>query len=217
MRPKESFHVKPSPLTPGQVQSRTGVSRETVARFETYAALLQKWQRRINLVASSTLADIWERHFLDSAQLFALLPEQTETLVDLGSGAGFPGMVLAMMGVPDVHLVESDQRKAAFLREVARVADVSLTIHACRIESVPPLVADVVTARALAGLPQLLEMAAPFITRKTLCLFPKGQNVEAELTEAHKMWFIQVSRYPSITDPHAVVLALREVHRDPAS
>jgi 16S rRNA (guanine527-N7)-methyltransferase len=215
-RPKESFHVKPL-FSDADFQARTSVSRETLERFRLYAELLQKWQTRSNLVGPTTVADLWQRHFLDSAQLFSLIPEQTQTLVDLGSGAGFPGLVLAMMGVRGVNLVESDQRKVAFLEEVSRVAAVPVKIHACRSDRVPPIKADVITARALAALPQLLEMASPFVGPETLCLFPKGQNVEGELTEAHKIWSIQVNRYPSVTDPHATILALREVRRDRTS
>ena len=215
-RRKESFHVKPT-FSAADFQARTGVSRETLDRFRIYAELLQKWQTRINLVGPTTVTDLWQRHFLDSAQLYSLIPEQTQTLVDLGSGAGFPGLVLAMMGVRGVNLIESDQRKAAFLAEASRVAQTPVKIHACRIELAPALKADVVTSRALAALPQLLEMASPFVGPETLCLFPKGQNVEGELTEAHKIWSIQVNRYPSVTDPHATILALREVLRDRTS
>lgn len=205
--------MKQNPLSPEDFQRATAVSRETLDRFQIYAELLQKWQARINLVGRATVPDLWRRHFLDSAQLFPLLPEGTKTLVDLGSGAGFPGLVLAMMGIPDVHLVDSDQRKTAFLREVARVAAVPVTIHDRRSDAVPPFAADVITSRALSALSQLLEMSQPFLTAGTLCLFPKGQNVEVELTEAHKMWIMDASRHPSVTDPAAVLLALREVRR----
>ncbi len=133
----------------------------------------------------------------------------------MGSGAGFPGMVLAIMGVPEVHLVESDQRKAAFLHEVARVAAVPVTIHSVRIESLASFPADVITSRALAHLSQLLDFVEPFVTPTTHCLFPKGQNVEGELTEAYNMWLFEVGRHVSVTDPLATVLALREVRRDP--
>lgn len=201
-------------MTPEDFQARTGVSRETLDRLRAYAALLEKWQPRINLVGPKTLPDMWSRHFLDSAQLFPLLPAGTRVLVDFGSGAGFPGLVLAAMGVPEVHCIESDQRKGAFLREVCRVAAIPATIHTARIESLAPFPADVVTARALAPVAQLLDLAAPFATGRTLYLFPKGQNVEAELTEAHKIWNMQVTRHDSLTDAGATILALREVRRD---
>lgn len=203
------------PMTPDVFQSETGVSRETVERLRRYADLLVKWQARINLVGRSTIPDLWRRHMLDSAQLRPLLPPHAQTLVDLGSGAGFPGLVLAIMGVPDVHLVEADTRKAAFLREAARVAGVSVTIHAQRLESVAPFAADVVTARALAPVAQLLEFAQPFLTERTVCLFLKGQNVEDELTDAHKIWNMTVERHPSQTETAATILRVSEVHREP--
>lgn len=201
-------------MTPEDFQARTRVSRETMDQLRAYVALLEKWQPKINLVGNSTLPDVWARHVLDSAQLHPLVPADARVLVDFGSGAGFPALVLAAMGVPDVHLVESDQRKAAFLREVCRVAAISATIHCTRVEAMTPFAADVVTARALAPVAQLLEFASPFLTPQTLCLFPKGQNVEAELTDAHKIWNMHVTRHPSLTDAGGTILALREVCRD---
>ncbi|MEQ8965406.1 MAG: 16S rRNA (guanine(527)-N(7))-methyltransferase RsmG [Azospirillaceae bacterium] len=190
-----------------------GVSRETAHRFERYAALLIDWQQRMNLVGRSTMPDLWNRHFWDSAQLFELLPEGTRTLVDLGSGAGFPGLVLAMMGVPDVHLIEADSRKAAFLRTVSRETGTGVTIHGARIEAVTPFVADVVTARALAPLPRLIDQARPFLGPRSLSLFPKGQNVESELTEALKTSMMSIDRVPSRSDPRGTILCLREIRR----
>lgn len=202
------------PLTPEEFQKDTGVSRETLDRLRLYGELLVKWQKTINLVGPSTLPDLWCRHFLDSAQLFPLLPESARVLVDFGSGAGFPGLVLAILGIPEVHLIESDQRKCAFLREAARQTQAPVTVHAKRIEAVAPFAADVITSRALAPLAQLLDMAQPFLTPQTLCLFPKGQNVEAELTEAHKIWNMQVTRVPSRSDADATILRLSEVRRE---
>ena len=190
-----------------------GVSRETRARLEIYADLLRKWQRTINLVGRSTLNELWTRHFADSAQLYPLLPEGTRVLVDLGSGAGFPGLVLAILGVPEVHLIEADSRKSAFLREVVRATGAPVQIHVRRIEQVPPFPADVVTARALAPLADLLELAVPFIGRRGIALFPKGQHVEDELTAATKTWNITVDRFPSVTDQAATILRVSEVSR----
>ncbi|MEM8587045.1 MAG: 16S rRNA (guanine(527)-N(7))-methyltransferase RsmG [Pseudomonadota bacterium] len=177
--------------------------------MSTYAALLTKWQKAINLVGSRTIADVWRRHMLDSAQLFPLLPKDTKTLVDLGSGAGFPGLVLAMMGVPDVHLVESDHRKAAFLTHVSRETNTDVTVHAKRIETMPSLVADVVTARALAPLPKLLDLAERFVGPDSACLFLKGQDVDSELTKITKSMKMDVERMPSVTAPSATILRLR--------
>ncbi|MGC2854677.1 16S rRNA (guanine(527)-N(7))-methyltransferase RsmG [Novispirillum sp. DQ9] len=203
-------------MTPEEFQRETGVSRETLDRLQAYADLLVKWQKSINLVGRSTLGDLWRRHMLDSAQLHPLLPEGARTLVDFGSGAGFPAMVLAILGVPDVHMIESDVRKGAFLREVARVTGVPVTVHSKRIEAMDAFPADVVSARALAPVAQLLDFAAPFLGPQTRCLFLKGQNVEAELTEAYTMWKMTVERHPSRTESAASILRLSEVRREPA-
>lgn len=194
-------------------QAETGVSRETLDRLAAYEATLRKWQPKINLVGPSTLPDAWRRHFLDSAQLLPLLPEGTRVLVDLGSGAGFPGLVLAILGVPEVHLIESDSRKCAFLREAARAADARVTVHNKRIEAAPPIVADVVTARALAPLNDLLGWAHPFIGNRGVAVFPKGQNVADELTDTTKYWMMRTERFDSRTDPTGTILRVSGIAR----
>src|SRR6266404_3679270 len=151
------------PLDPHSFAALSGVSRETLGRLEAYAELLVRWSARINLVGANTLDDPWRRHFLDSAQLFADVPEATQSLVDLGSGAGFPGLVLAILGVPGVELIEADARKCAFLREAARIAAAPVIIRNVRIEAVPAHIVDVVTARACAPLDRLLVLAQRFI------------------------------------------------------
>lgn len=207
-------------MTPSDFQKLTGVSRETLERLEIYDALLKKWQRKINLVGPKTLPDSWERHFLDSAQLYPLLPENCHTLVDLGSGAGFPGIVLAIMGVPDVHVVESDGRKCAFMREVTRQTKAPVTVHNKRIEAVENLKADVVTSRALASLNDLATYAIPFLKTESVCIFPKGKRIDEELTEANYSWHIKERRVPSQTDPDGAILLIegisdvRETTRD---
>ena len=200
---------EPAPLSPEAFQTATAVSRETLARLDTYLVLLQKWQPRINLVGAATLRDSWRRHVLDSAQLAPLLPESTRTLVDLGSGAGFPGLVLAILGVPDVHLIESDQRKVAFLREVGAATQTKITVHPARIEAVPPFSADVVTARALAPLASLIGYALPFLGPKGVCLFLKGEQAEREITESQRVMTIE--RFKSRSDPSGVVLRLSAI------
>jgi 16S rRNA (guanine527-N7)-methyltransferase len=204
-------------LSAAEVAATLDVSRETIDRLAAHLELLRCWQPRINLVAASTLEDPWRRHVLDSGQLFRLLPPGARRLIDLGAGAGFPGLVLAIMGVPEVHLVEADRRKAAFLREAARVAGVPVTLHAVRAERLPPEAFDVVTARALAPLPRLLALAAPFMGPGGVALFPKGAGAEGELTEALKAWHMDVRRFPSLSDPSGVVLELSEVARGPTS
>jgi 16S rRNA (guanine527-N7)-methyltransferase len=189
------------------------VSRETLERLEAYVALLKSWNRRINLVGATTLGDPWRRHILDSAQLYPHLPAGTRVLIDLGSGAGLPGAVLAAMGVPEIHLVESDQRKAAFLREAARVMNLPLTIHPERAERLRPFIADVVTARALAGLPDLLDLAERFIGPKTLAIFLKGRTAQDELTLAGKNWTMKSRLCPSLADPGGRIMMLEDLAR----
>jgi 16S rRNA (guanine527-N7)-methyltransferase len=192
----------------------SGVSRETLDRLAKYVELLNSWTRRINLVGRNTLGDVWRRHILDAAQLFPLIPREARTLVDLGSGAGLPGLVLSIMGVPEVHLIESDGRKAVFLREAVRVTRASAILHAQRIDRVPALAADVVTARALAPLPELLALSERFIDPGTVCLFLKGRMVEEELTEAAKTWHTRLDRQASLTDPSGCILRLEAIARD---
>jgi 16S rRNA (guanine527-N7)-methyltransferase len=203
------------PLDPAGFAELVPVSRETLARLEAYAALLVQWSARINLVGRDTLADPWRRHFLDSAQLYAHVPQTARSLIDLGSGAGFPGLVLAILGVPAVELVEADSRKSAFLREAARVTETAVTIRSCRIAAVPPHPVDVVTARALAPLDRLLDLAQPFLGPDALCLFLKGERAAEELTVARRRWTMTAALAPSVSDPRGVVLRLKEVARAP--
>ncbi len=191
------------------------VSRETLQRLATYAALLEKWQAKINLVGPATLPDLWRRHFLDSAQLLPLLPAANGTLADLGSGAGFPGLVLAIMTDWTVHLLDSDQRKCAFLRQVAVDCGIvdRVTIHPKRIEQVTGLAADVVTARACAPLAALLDLAAPFIGEKGTGLLLKGAQAEEELTQAQRHWTMRLDRRESISDPAGVLLIVTHLKR----
>ena len=184
-----------------------------MARLEAYAELLRRWSARINLVAASTLDDLWRRHFLDSAQLLPLIPNGAQSLIDLGSGAGFPGLVLAVMGARGVELVESDARKCAFLREAARITAAAVQVHNARIDSLPPRAFDVVTARGVAPLARLLPLAERFIGPATLCLFPKGREAGQEVAEVTRSWKLDVASHPSRTDPRGVILCLRAVAR----
>jgi len=194
-------------------QEATGVSRETLERLSAYEVLLRKWQLKINLVGPSTLPDLWRRHFLDSAQLFPLLPDGARVLVDLGSGAGFPGLVLAILGVPEVHLIESDSRKAVFLREAARAAGVTVTVHNKRIETVTGIAADVVTARALAPLTDLFGWSFPFLGSRGTALFLKGQALDDELAATAKEWTMRSERFDSRSDPTGSILRVSELDR----
>lgn len=202
-------------MTPEEFAAAARVSRETLARLEKYDAVLMDWSARHNLVARSTLPDRWRRHFLDSAQLYPLIPAGARTLVDLGSGAGFPGLVLAAMGAESglsATLIESTRKKAAFLRAAAGamgLANVSVIPE--RIESIAISPPDVITARALASLAKLLAYAHEIAGENTVCLFLKGQDVEDELTEAAKSWQMDVVSHPSMTSAGSVILEVRNI------
>jgi 16S rRNA (guanine527-N7)-methyltransferase len=191
------------------------VSRETMTALEIYAGLLRKWQKAINLVSGATLDDLWRRHFLDSAQLVPSLSESEGHITDLGSGAGFPGLVLALITGRPTHLIESDQRKAAFLGEVARATGCAgrVQVHSARVEALKPWASPVITARALADLTQLLDWASPFVTADTTCIFPKGAKAEDELTAALRVWKMTVERRRSVTDPTGLILRLSHLER----
>jgi len=197
---------------PEQFAAQTGVSRETLARLKAYADVLVDWNARHSLVAKSTLPDLWHRHFWDSAQLLPLIPEPARTLADLGSGAGFPGLVLAAMR-PDlaVTLHEATTKKCLFLKAAAGRIGLKVEIVNARLEDFPTRPYDVVTARALAPLPQLLAYAQKFVGPNGVCLFLKGQNVGVELTEASKYWSMKASQVPSQTDPSGAIVVVREL------
>lgn len=194
------------------------VSRETLARFDRYAALLLQWQRAINLVGPATLDAVWTRHFLDSMQLRALVGTAT-TFVDLGSGAGFPGLVLAVMlkeeGRGHVNLVESHAKKTAFLHAVVRDLALPATVHTGRIEAVVPRLAppEVVTARALAPLEQLLRWSEPLLINGAIGLFPKGRELYKEIDDAARFWQIDVQVHPSRVAADSGVIEIRSVSR----
>ncbi len=169
------------------------VSHETFNQLKTYQSLLNEWQEKFNLVSRSSLEDAWNRHFLDSAQLINFIPEGAKTLVDFGSGAGFPAMVLAVMAKEKtpylkVTMVESIKKKTVYLNEVSVKTNTCVNIINDRIENIAPQKFDVITSRAMTALSELLKYALPFCGTKTICIFPKGKNYAAELTEAHKHW-----------------------------
>jgi len=202
---------------PETFAAATGVSRETLGRLVLYADLLRHWNAIHNLVSDASLEDLWRRHFLDSAQLLPFIPEDARSLADLGSGAGFPGLVLAelLRGRPGFRAVlfEATAKKCRFLAEVAARLELEVEIRNVRVEDAPAQAFDVVTARACAPLPKLLAYAQRFWAPHTVGLFLKGQNVEAELTEARKSWKIAALKHPSLTDPSGVVLEVRELRR----
>ncbi|GGE55404.1 16S rRNA (guanine(527)-N(7))-methyltransferase RsmG [Actibacterium pelagium] len=194
------------------------VSRETRERLETYESLLKKWNPAINLVSKSTLDDAWTRHFVDSAQIFDLTPDDTRHWVDIGSGGGFPGLVVAIMAAearPEMSttLIESDLRKATFLRTVIRETGISAKVLSERIEKAPPQQADVLSARALAPLTDLLGFAERHLSPKGLTVFPKGKSAVDEINAALETWSFDLQKVVSQTDSDAVILLIRDIRR----
>ena len=200
-------------MTANEFARLTGSPPETVRRLELLVELLGKWREKINLVGRSTLADVWRRHVLDSAQIASHIVAIKGKIADIGSGAGFPGIVLAIVTGRHVHLIESDGRKCAFLSEAARVTEAPVTIVNRRIESVTDIKFDVVVARALAPLAELIGLSAGILAPGGRCFFFKGQRVNDELTKALKHWKIIVAKIPSVTDPNAVVLKVEGITR----
>ncbi len=189
------------------------VSRGTIDALRRYEALLVKWQKAINLVGPATIAEAWSRHFIDSLQLLPLLPADARTLHDLGSGAGFPGLVLAIAR-PEiaVTLIESDQKKCAFLGNVSHETNAPVNILNTRIEQAADSIPapDIVTARALASLGQLLEHVWPWAEQNPdmVCIFPKGAQAMAEIQAAQALWTFDLRQIPSLTDPEATILII---------
>ena len=202
-------------MNAGEVCDLVGVSRETGERLEAYVATLLEWQQRMNLIGPSTVEDVWARHILDCAQLVRFVPRHCRRLVDLGSGAGLPGLVLAILGVEGVELVESDQKKAAFLHAAAGAAGIKPVIHTCRVEAVPLGPADVVTARALAPLERLVPMAARFMAEGSIAILPKGAAVENELKAVAHVWHMWYRRHTSMTDPRGCLLLIDRLYHEP--
>jgi 16S rRNA (guanine527-N7)-methyltransferase len=204
-------------MTPEAFARVADVSRETIDRLSVYAELLRRWQRRINLVGESTMADLWRRHMLDSVQLTKYIPDAA-VITDLGSGAGFPGLVIAIALDREVHLIESNGRKCAFLQEVARETGAPAKVRHGRIQDVEPWASRVITARALAPVTKLLGLAFPFLQLASgedpICLFLKGARAEEELTEAAKRWHMEIERFSSASGEAGAVLCIRGVSRE---
>ncbi len=199
-------------------QPLSDVSRETLDRLTAHVALLKKWNDKVNLVSPQSLQNVWHRHVLDSAQLIDLAPRSARRWIDLGSGGGFPGLVCAILALerrPDLSfmLIDSDKRKCEFLRAVARTTGVTVEVRGTRVADVPPETADVVSARAVAPLSQLLTLSERFIGSQTCCLFPKGSQAAIEIDTARRTWRFKVQCVPSITAPNSVVLCCEDVER----
>ena len=204
-------------MTPKEFQGAVQISNEALERFVLYANLLRRWQKEINLIGPATISNLWFRHFFDSAQLFPLIPRDAQLLIDIGSGAGFPGLVLALLFEdqerPIINLVEANHRKAQFLAEAMRITGVHAIIHRRRIESIYDLKGDVVTARACAPLKKLFGYAHPVLVSRGTCLFLKGQNFQEELTESEKTWKMKVTITESLTNDTGVILTVKNLFR----
>lgn len=202
-------------FTQADFLSATEVETEVMAKLRHYHAKLLEWNPKINLVSASTADEAWQRHFMDSAQLYPVYRhsgDETTTLADMGSGAGFPGMVLAIMGAPNVTLIERDVRKAAFLRTIAAETKTAINLLNLDIKDVA-LKFDVITSRALAELSDLLDMSEHMRKPSTHCLFLKGKNLDAELVKAQKDWAMEVRKMESATDNDAYIIRLTDIKR----
>ncbi len=207
--------ISPSNPIPESQWATLGVSRESLGRLERLVSVTLTWQERINLIAPSTIQEIWKRHILDSAQLLPLLPANTQRIADLGSGGGFPGLVLAATSGAEVHMFEATEKKVAFLQEALRQMGVVGKVHRTRlVQNVAPLnmpQVQCVTARAFAPLTELLGYAQPFMAKGSTGLFHKGQDIDTELTEAAKAWTIAYQKHSSLTDSLSVILEVKEI------
>src|ERR1700704_3613010 len=204
-------------LSPEEFAALSHVSRETLARLKIHADMLLDWNARQNLVSEASLADLWHRHFWDSAQLVPHIPTSASSLVDLGSGAGFPGLVIAEIlrerqGLR-VVLYEATAKKCRFLEAVATRLNLPVEVRQGRIEDAAPEIFDCITARACSPMAKLLAYAQRFWGKKSVALLLKGQNVEVELTESNKSWRMEAIRHQSRSDPSGVILEIRELHR----
>lgn len=200
------------------VLARFSVSRESFAKIDAYVQLLLTWQTKINLIGPSTIEDVWRRHVLDSLQLLSIMQSKTEAVADLGSGAGIPGLVLALGGNLRADLYESNGKKVAFLREAIRQTKANAAVHQIRLETLedhlPTKIPQYVTARALAPLEKLLAWAEPLLKRGAIGLFHKGQGVDSELNEATKFWKIgAIKKHASMTDSDGTILEVKEIAR----
>ena len=202
---------RPEETSLGKIGDFLDVPRETQEKLDCYVQLLIKWQARINLISSKTLPEIWHRHILDSAQLVSYLPKTPSVILDMGSGAGLPGVILAILTRHQLHLVESDSRKIAFMRTALRETGTSAILHEQRMETVPALRPDIITARALAPLSQLITLASGQHHEKIEYLFLKGREVKQELTTLPACPKMEAECLPSMTDSQASIIRLKPI------
>lgn len=200
-------------MTAEEFQKATNVSRETLDKLMIYSELLIKWQRSINLVSDSSLTDMWRRHFYDSAQLMDYIEKRERPLriLDLGSGAGFPGLVLSIMGAGEVHLVEGVGKKCSFMKQIIQQTSIDAIVYNERIEDMDAFQVDLITSRACADLEKLLDLTAKFIGPGTECLFLKGEKAEQEIKRAGKTRQFKVKKYTSKSEESGIILKLSQI------
>jgi len=189
------------------------LSNDALSKLKIYQAMLLKWQKSLNLISDSTIEDSWNRHFIDSAQLEKLITKPEPIVVDVGSGGGFPGLVLAMMLNGEFHLIESDKKKCIFLSEVSRETKTKVIIHNDRIETSSISNIDYVISRACANVSQLFSWTENFVSHETKCLFLKGKNYSIEIDDAKNDWQFDIELHPSVTDTQSAILELSHVRR----
>ncbi len=202
-------------------KSQVAIPDAAIPLIEAYTKLLLQWNARINLISKSTESTLWQRHIEDAAQLLEHIPEDAKTLIDIGSGAGIPGLIVAIImqiqaRPTAIHLIERDQKKAVFLQEAIRICELKhVAVHAHSIEAITPFQADVVTARACAPLVNLLSLAQPFLAKESLCLWFKGCKANEEIAAANAAgWHFDVTEYPSNTSEDGVILAMKDVGKE---
>ena len=211
----------PENALPGEIAELFNVSRESLSMLLSYSALLEKWQKQINLVASSTVPILWTRHIADSLQLISFMPKQTTEIVDVGSGAGIPGLVIALANgsgsAVRMHLIEPNSKKAAFLREAIRITGARAIVYEARATDVDSEAIcngnTVVISRAVTSLNNLFALIKPFMHRDAIALLHKGQNVDRELTESTKCWSMEMAKFPSKIRRHSFILEIRNLRR----
>ena len=207
------FHVKQDSFTSVEFRRIFSTSEEVISNLKEFEKILLTWNENMNLISKSTLSNIWWRHIADSAQICKFFSNKSKVLIDLGAGAGFPGLVLSIMGFPEVHLVESVGKKANFLKHVIDKLNLNADVHHSRIEELKPLKVDIVTARALASLNKLLHLSGKFVGDKTLQFYFKGDKYNIELEEAKKKWAIDFKSYKSFTNPTSRIIEIKKAKR----
>ncbi|MDR1693720.1 MAG: 16S rRNA (guanine(527)-N(7))-methyltransferase RsmG [Lactobacillaceae bacterium] len=200
------------------LEKKYNVSRETISELRAYEASLKEWQSKLNLVSRASLEDAWNRHFLDSMQLYKLIPDDAKVIYDFGSGAGFPGMVLAIMlknRTPylNINLIESIGKKTVYLNEVKKITRTNVNIINDRVENIKPQTADVITSRAMASLDKLLGYVERFCGKKTKCIFPKGRSYQNEVEEAKKLWKFNLEVLENEQSDEGVILVVTNISK----